>query len=215
MKVTLLHPFVGGGLQTHRFGMGHLGLGYIGACCSRRATQSACWMPERGDHRRRSSASCRGVPSGHLRSDCDDSRNPCGGERLQGRKRDQRGVPDCCRGPHASALPEQTFVEFPSIDVAVMGEGQTTMCELAMVSTADRKTAAFEGFSGSHSGPVIQCTVMRVVHGLRTWMRCRFQRGICFRASGGPSLRAVAAPLVVPSVNACSAGACVFGVSTM
>ena len=41
-----------------------------------------------------------------------------------------------------SSSRNRPWSNFPSIDVAVMGEGETTMRELAMVSTADRKTAA-------------------------------------------------------------------------
>ena len=102
MKVTLLHPFVGGGLQSASLlGMGRLGSGYLGACLLKEGhTVRVLDAENGGDHRRRSSASCRGVPpSGHLRSELrwtheiHAAANAC-----KVVKRNQRGAPDRCRG---------------------------------------------------------------------------------------------------------------------
>lgn len=40
-------------------------------------------------------------------------------------------IPIIVGGPHVTALPEQTLAEFPAIDIAVIGEGEFTMLELA------------------------------------------------------------------------------------
>ncbi|MBE3099920.1 MAG: cobalamin B12-binding domain-containing protein [Planctomycetes bacterium] len=46
----------------------------------------------------------------------------------------KRAIPECLTlvgGPHTTALPERTLREFPGIDVAVVGEGEITACEVA------------------------------------------------------------------------------------
>jgi len=48
-------------------------------------------------------------------------------------------------GPHATALPSQTLVEFPSFDIVVFGEGEYTFFELI---TAIEKQEGLEGIRG-------------------------------------------------------------------
>jgi len=48
-------------------------------------------------------------------------------------------------GPHATTLPDQTLVEFPSFDAVVFGEGEYTFYELV---TAIEKQGSLEGIQG-------------------------------------------------------------------
>jgi len=149
VKITLFHPFVGGVLQRHRFGLGHLGLAYIGAC-----------LLKEGHTVRVLDAKNEAITDEDLRRHIEEFQPDIFGVTAMTHevhaaahactvvKGTNGGCLTVIGGPHSSARPEQTLVEFPSIDVAVAGEGEITMCELAMLSTKDRKTAAFERILG-------------------------------------------------------------------
>ena len=57
-------------------------------------------------------------------------------------------------GSHASALPEQTLLEFPSFDYLVFGEGETTFLELCIRLRDGGKDSAINGLAFRENGNV-------------------------------------------------------------
>jgi anaerobic magnesium-protoporphyrin IX monomethyl ester cyclase len=55
------------------------------------------------------------------------------GKIADGIKADEPDIPIIIGGPHVTALPERTLREFPSFDIAVIGEGEITITELLNV----------------------------------------------------------------------------------
>ncbi len=60
-------------------------------------------------------------------------------------KKDFPGVLTVVGGPHATALPAQTLVQYPAFDVAVFGEGEYTFLELALATASNK---SFENIKG-------------------------------------------------------------------
>jgi anaerobic magnesium-protoporphyrin IX monomethyl ester cyclase len=132
MRIVLVNPCADQHYQTHRHGVGHLGLGYIAACLLR----------EGHDVRVVDAKTCSLSPTRSLERICDYEPQLVGatamtheiwhvGWLLAGVK---AAMPDCVTmvgGPHSTALPQRTLEEFPGIDIAVQGEGEQTTCVLA------------------------------------------------------------------------------------
>jgi radical SAM superfamily enzyme YgiQ (UPF0313 family) len=132
MRVTLLHPDPGGKLQTHRRATGHLGLGYIAACLLQRGHDvrvlDAQNIPISDEDLVRHVAEFQpdlfGVTA--MTHEVHAAAHACGLA-----KNANPSVLTVIGGPHTTALPERTLREFPAVDVAAIGEGEMTMCELA------------------------------------------------------------------------------------
>jgi len=64
-------------------------------------------------------------------------------------------VPVIVGGPHVSALPEQTLVDAPGIDVSVIGEGDETVVELLAALDAGGELASVPGLSFRKDGQIV------------------------------------------------------------
>lgn len=130
-RAALVNPPVETDLQSHR-NHGHLGLAYIAACLLRDGHQVIV-------------LDCKNEPLS------DDEI----GRRLADFRPDLVGITAMTHeihraarvceiahqvlpraltmvgGPHATAMPERTLLEFAGIDIAVAGEGEETVCEIA------------------------------------------------------------------------------------
>ncbi|HVP55925.1 MAG TPA: radical SAM protein [Candidatus Eisenbacteria bacterium] len=132
MRITLLHPATGSHLQTHRSGNGHLGLGYIAAV-----------LLQKQHEVRILDAKNSLVNDDVLRRHVSDFTPQLFG--VTAMTHEVHAAAHACSvvksaspatwtvvgGPHATALPERTLEEFPSVDITVAGEGELTMTELA------------------------------------------------------------------------------------
>jgi radical SAM superfamily enzyme YgiQ (UPF0313 family) len=132
MKITLLHPATESQIQTHRSGNGHLGLGYLAAYLLQRG-HTVRVLDAKNDlvtddvlchHVREFQPGIFGVTA--MTHEVHAAAHAC---TLV--KRVSADIWTVIGGPHTSALPERTLEEFPSVDITVAGEGETTMAELA------------------------------------------------------------------------------------
>jgi anaerobic magnesium-protoporphyrin IX monomethyl ester cyclase len=131
----------GGRLQRHRGGTGHLGLGYIAAS-----------LLEHGHEVQVLDAQSEQITEEDMRVRLREFRPHIFGvtamtheihaaaHACEAAKAVSGDIVTVVGGPHASALPERTLQEFPSIDVAAVGEGEKMMCELAEAVSAGNGT---------------------------------------------------------------------------
>ena len=149
MRVTLLHPVTGSKLQTHRNLTGHLGLGYIAASLLQRGHEvrvlDAKNVSITDDDIVRHVAEFRPDLFGAtaMTHEIHAAAHAC--ELV---KRANPAVLTVVGGPHTTALPERTLREFPSIDVAAMGEGEFTMGELTEMVRDARPRRDFQEVRG-------------------------------------------------------------------
>jgi len=132
MRITLLHPARNGPLQAHRTRIGHLGLAYVAAYLLRRghvvrvldAKNDVVTDEVLRQHVLEFQPELFGVTA--MTHEIHAASMACAVVK--------RACPEIWTvigGPHTSALPERTLTEFPSVDIAVIGEGEVTMAELA------------------------------------------------------------------------------------
>ncbi len=149
MRITLLRLPAGGRIQAHRDGVGHLGLAYIAAVLLQEghevavldARNTALSDEDLVNHLRAFDPQVFGVTAMtheiHAAAEaCRVAKTTC---------------PDLLTvagGPHTSALPERTLEEFPSIDIAAVGEGERTMSELVGAIGCSDRTASFRQIRG-------------------------------------------------------------------
>ncbi|NLX13633.1 MAG: hypothetical protein GXY44_08280 [Phycisphaerales bacterium] len=149
MRIVLINPCGDVDLQTHRYGAGHLGLGYVGACL-RRAGHEVIGIDAKYEQLGMNDVVARvvdlrpqmvGVTSMtheicHVGQLCTELKRRC------------PEVLTVVGGPHPTALPQRTLEEFAGIDVAVHGEGENSTCELAELIKAGRPRSAWRGVLG-------------------------------------------------------------------
>lgn len=132
MRIVLVNPCVEHQIQRHRHGIGHLGLGYVAASLLRaghdvRVVDAKNESLELATVVGRISAlspALVGVTA--MTHEITHAARLC--------SQVKQALPECLTvvgGPHATALAERTVREFTGLDVAVRGEGERTMCELA------------------------------------------------------------------------------------
>jgi radical SAM superfamily enzyme YgiQ (UPF0313 family) len=137
MKITLLHPSTDHVLQSHRHQTGHLGLGYIAACLLERGHEVRVldaknqWMTDEDIRRHIREFQPHIFGATAMTHEIHSAAEGCSLA-----KQVNPDILTIVGGPHASALPERTLQEFPSIDVAAMGEGEETLCELTAMMQA-------------------------------------------------------------------------------
>lgn len=147
MRISLVNPRPAGNLQQHRHGVGHLGLAYVAACLLRKghevrvidAKSENLDLPGVVERIRNWSPQLVGVTA--MTHEVVHAAELCSAIK--------EVLPQTVAmvgGPHTTALPEDALREFPSIDVAVRGEGEITACELA---------AAVEGGGPRHTWSAI------------------------------------------------------------
>lgn len=149
MRITLLHPATKSNAQAHRSGPGHLGLGYIAAC-----------LLQRGHMVRVLDAKNDVVTDDVLRRHLLEFEPELFGvtamtheihaaaEACAIAKRVSPGIWTVVGGPHSTALPERTLEEFSSVDIAVAGEGEITMTELAEAKASGAVPSDLENVLG-------------------------------------------------------------------
>ncbi len=132
MRIALINPCPETDLQRHRYGVGHLGLGYVAAC-----------LVHGGHDVRGIDAKTHGLDLSTVVRQVHGINPRLVGVtamtheivhvgRLAGAIK--KVLPEAIvmvGGPHTTALPEETLSEFSAIDVAVRGEGERTAFELA------------------------------------------------------------------------------------
>ena len=149
MRVVLLNPRRSGVLQTHRYGVGHLGLGYVAACLLQKghdvrvidAQTEFLHRPVVVQRIRDYAPSMLGVTA--MTHEIHEAARICAAVKAL--------LPRCVTvvgGPHATALPERTLREFPCIDAAVIGEGELTACELAEAVDSAAKRSRWSSIAG-------------------------------------------------------------------
>lgn len=74
-------------------------------------------------------------------------------------------------GPHASALPRRTLEDFPTIDVAVLGEGDETIRELLPALEAQRELDHIHGIVFRRGDTIIETTTPAPIQDLGTLPR--------------------------------------------
>jgi anaerobic magnesium-protoporphyrin IX monomethyl ester cyclase len=149
LRVTLLHTYTGDRLQRHRFHDGHLGLAYIAACLIRAGHTVKVLDAKNSDvtdedvtrHIGEFQPDIFGATA--MTHEIHAAAHAC-----EVVKQARPEVLTVVGGPHTTALPERTLTEFPPIDIAVMGEGEQTMLELAAVARSDWGPAAFREIQG-------------------------------------------------------------------
>ena len=134
MRVTLLHPASKSHRRPRRRGRGpgHLGLGYLAACLLAKGHEVRVLdaknevVTDEGlrQHLREFEPEIFGVTAMtheiHVAAEaCAIAKQVCG------------DIWTVIGGPHTTALPERTLDEFPPVDIAVIGEGEITITELA------------------------------------------------------------------------------------
>jgi anaerobic magnesium-protoporphyrin IX monomethyl ester cyclase len=148
VRITLLRQKSGGRLQQHRSGDGHLGLAYIAATLLERghevrvldAQSASVGEDDIRKHLREFRTDIFGVTA--MTHEIHAAAQACSTVRAAG------NVLTVVGGPHASALPERTLEEFPSIDVSVVGEGELTMCDLADIAGDVKRQSLFGDIPG-------------------------------------------------------------------
>ena len=149
MRIVLVNPCTNHLLQTHRHGVGHLGLGYIAACLIQRGhdvlgidAKIGNLSPEQVlDRIRGYDAQLVGI-TGATHEICHV------GDLCETLKASMPHVITVVGGPHATALPERTLTEFPDVDAVAIGEGEQTACELADALAAGEDRSAWSGILG-------------------------------------------------------------------
>jgi len=149
MRIALINPCSHLQLQTHRHGVGHLGLGYVAACLLKNG-HDVCIIDAKNEKldpdavvgRIREFAPALVGATAMTHEICHV------GDLLAKVK---QALPTCITvvgGPHTTALPEHTLQEFPDIDVAVCGEGEYTACELAEAISANCARGSWASIQG-------------------------------------------------------------------
>jgi radical SAM superfamily enzyme YgiQ (UPF0313 family) len=140
MNITLLHPEIKNYSQTHRKGQGHLGLGYL-----------AAYLMQQGHSVRVLDAKNQRLTDEMLRQHLVEFKPEIFGVTSMTHeihaaaavcevvKREQPQIWTVVGGAHSSALPERTLEEFAPIDVAVVGEGELTLAEMAQAKASGGK----------------------------------------------------------------------------
>lgn len=164
MRITLFHTCTGEALQKHRYGLGHLGLAYIGACLLRDghdvrvldAKNEPLGDAEIRRHALEFQPNIFGATA--MTHEIHAAADACGIA-----KGVNREILTVVGGPHSSALPERTLAEFPMIDVATVGEGENTMRELCEALAGETGPAGFEKIPGIayRSGDLVRRTESR------------------------------------------------------
>ncbi len=168
MRITLLHPSRRSPLQSHRTGNGHLGLGYL-----------AAYLLQEGHTVRVLDAENETVTDDTLRRHLLEFQPELFGATAM--THEIHAAAEACAivkkvnpaiwtlvgGPHASALPERTLEEFSSLDIAVAGEGENTMTELAEAKAAGATLSELKQIQGIafRVGGRVSCT------GKRPWLQ--------------------------------------------
>jgi len=84
-------------------------------------------------------------------------------------KRALPGVLSLVGGCHVTAVPEDTLREFPAFDLAVLGEGEDTLCELLRrVSAGDRFPVGVPGTAGRSGEVPVRHAPRPLIHDLDT-----------------------------------------------
>ena len=164
MRITLFHTFSGETLQKHRFGAGHLGLGYIGACLLRDGNDVRVLdaknesLGDDGIRRHVLAFQPDVFGATAMTHEIHAAADACGIV-----KGVDRGIFTVVGGPHSTALPERTLAEFPMIDAAVVGEGENTMRELCEAVARKDGPAGLEKVRGIafRSGDLVRRTESR------------------------------------------------------
>ena len=149
MRISLLQPASPGHLQTHREGAGQLGLGYIAAVLLQRnhlvrvLDAKNSFVPDEvlARHIAEFQPQLFGVTA--MTHDVHSAAHACSVV-----KRVNPATWTILGGPHATALPERTLEEFPSIDVAASGEGEITMAELVEARGQDARPSELGSILG-------------------------------------------------------------------
>ncbi len=151
MRIALINPCADRKLQTHRHGVGHLGLGYVAACLLQDGHDVQVIDAK---HEKLSPEAIVARVAEHAPAMVGltaMTHEICEAADLSAAIK--QAMPDCIAmvgGPHTSALPERTLREFPAIDVAIRGEGEQTARELANAMAGDavrREWAAIAGLA--------------------------------------------------------------------
>ncbi|HUU10863.1 MAG TPA: radical SAM protein [Phycisphaerae bacterium] len=149
MRVVLANPSPQRSLQTHRYGVGHLGLGYVAACLLE-AGHDVVVVDAKAERLDRAATVDRiqahspalfGVTA--MTHEIHEAASLCAAVKER--------HPLCLTvvgGPHVTALPARTLREFPGIDVAVIGEGELTACDLAAAVAASPEGSRFAAIPG-------------------------------------------------------------------
>lgn len=149
MRITLLHPATKSNAQAHRSGPGHLGLGYIAACLLQRGHMVRV-LDAKNDivtddvlrrHLLEFEPELFGVTA--MTHEIHAAAEACAIA-----KRVSPGIWTLVGGPHTTALPERTLEEFSSVDIAVAGEGEITMTELAEAKASGAVPSDLENVLG-------------------------------------------------------------------
>jgi radical SAM superfamily enzyme YgiQ (UPF0313 family) len=149
MRITLLHPATESHLQTHRYGCGHLGLGYIAAVLLANGHQVRVLDAKNSivtdDVLRRHVAEFQpdlfGVTA--MTHEVHAAAHACAVV-----KPVCPGTWTIMGGPHTSYLPERTLDEFRSLDITVAGEGEMAMVELAAAKAQGLSNSQLENVLG-------------------------------------------------------------------
>jgi len=149
MRITLLHPATKNHLQAHRSGIGHLGLGYLAACLLQRghmvrvldAKNDVVTDDVLHQHLLEFQPELFGVIA--MTHEVHAAADACAIV-----KRVSPDIWTVIGGPHTSALPERTLEEFSSVDIAVAGEGEITMTELAEAKASGAVPSELENILG-------------------------------------------------------------------
>jgi len=160
MKVTLMRLAGGGPQQSQRYSGGHLGLGYIAACLLQRGHQvrvldgkkQTITEADVRQHIREFQPQIFGVTA--MTHEIHGAARAC-----EGVKAEAGDIVTIVGGPHTTALPERTLEEFPAVDLAAVGEGESTMCELAAAMAAGNGAAAtgeIRGLAFRHGGKIVR-----------------------------------------------------------
>jgi anaerobic magnesium-protoporphyrin IX monomethyl ester cyclase len=157
-RVALVNPPVDGDLQTHREGLGHLGLAYIAACLLRdghRVIGLDCKTEPLSDQeigRRLTEFGPSLVGVTAMTHEIHRAVRVC-----EIAHQAAPGALTMAGGPHATALPERTLLEFPAIDIAVVGEGEETVCEIARrMESGSTALLGIQGIAFREDGKVVR-----------------------------------------------------------
>jgi anaerobic magnesium-protoporphyrin IX monomethyl ester cyclase len=149
MRITLLHPATTSNAQAHRRGPGHLGLGYLAASLLQRG-HTVRVLDAKNDivtgevlrqHLLEFQPELFGVTA--MTHEIHTAAEACAIA-----KRVSPEIWTVIGGPHTTALPERTLEEFSSVDIAVAGEGEIAITELAEAKAGGAVPAELESILG-------------------------------------------------------------------